>query len=244
MVVNVLCWTGVLVGTEGLDDFLRALDVGMLKRSVATKVVEGLNGKLRITIQQVEDSIKFTTFGPNDPDGVTNEFTIGKCDNVNENAFLGKMIADLHWEVSTEGQCALVADMQGEDGKTAQLRRSLIGDVTEQVLLMETIVNETSMRQRYACESRPEQPARTASKQDNAPATRSTGVQPASNDDTIVPYDDQQTIQSSFETCTIHLDYIQSKFPWPLASEYDGLRSWLAYVLTQAAYSSALCVHT
>ena len=51
-------------------------------------------------------------------------------------------------------------------------------------------------------------------------------------------------MQSSFETCTIHLDYIQSKFPWPLASEYDGLRSWLAYVLTQAAYSSALCVHT
>ena len=32
-------------------------------------------------------------------------------------------------------------------------------------------------------------------------------------------------MQSSFETCTIHLDYIQSKFPWPLASEYGGLRS-------------------
>jgi hypothetical protein len=65
-----------------------------------------------------------------------------------------------------------------------------------------------------------------------------------SSSDVAAAVDNQQTIHSSFETCTIHLDYIQSKFPWPLASEYDGLRSWLAYVLTQAAYSSALCVHT
>jgi hypothetical protein len=75
--------TGVLAGTEGMDDFLRTLDVGMLKRSVATKIVDSLNGKLRIAIHQVGDSITFTSYGPNNPEGTANEFTIGKSDNIN-----------------------------------------------------------------------------------------------------------------------------------------------------------------
>jgi len=45
----------------------------------------------------------------------------------------------------------------------------------------------------------------------------------------------QQTMQPSFETCTVHLDYIQSKFPWPLSSEYSVLLYCLASttILTQ-----------
>jgi len=57
---------------------------------------------------------------------------------------------------------------------------------------------------------------------------RSSTAASTSSSDVAAAVDNQQTVQSSFETCTIHLDYIQSKFPWPLASEYDGLRSWLA----------------
>ena len=237
-------WTGVLAGTEGMDAFLRALDVGMLKRTVATKFVEGLNGKLKIKIQQEGNSIKFTTFGPSDPDGVTNEFTIGKCDNINENPFLGEMIADLHWEVSTEGRRALVADMKGEDGKSAQLRRSLIGDADQEMLLMETIVNGASMSQRYQCESRPVRAiraatARSTTNRDAAggpgtatctPTTHEaeTGGHQQANDELERVPEDQQTMQPSFETCTVHLDYIQSKFPWPLSSEYSVLLYCLA----------------
>eukprot|EP01043_Picozoa_sp_COSAG02_P125786 COSAG02_NODE_62978_length_264_cov_0.927273_1_plen_87_part_11 len=52
--------------------------------------------------------------------------------------------------------------MKGEDGKTAQLRRSLIGGADPEMLLMETIVNGASMRQRYQCESRPVRTVRAA----------------------------------------------------------------------------------
>ena len=231
-----------------MDEFLRVLNVGMVKRSIATKVVEGLNGKLKIKIQQVENSIKFTTIGPNDPEGVTNEFTIGRSDNVNENAFLGKMVADLHWEVSTQGRCTLVADMKGEDGKTAQLRRSLIGGADYEILLMETIVDGASMSQRYECESRPvlHDVVQTAAQHESASqahaevlktAAPETDDSESAGDQTVASADgaelavEQQTMQSAFETCTVHLDYIQSKFPWPLASEYAFcVLDW--YVLT------------
>ena len=105
-----------------MDDFLRALDVGMLKRSLATKFVKSLNGQLKIVIHQAGNDIKFTTIGPNNPDGTTNEFIIGKSDNINENAFLGKMKADLHWELSADGRCVLCAE---EDG--GGVRRLCVG---------------------------------------------------------------------------------------------------------------------
>jgi hypothetical protein len=147
-----------------------------------------------------------------------------------ENAFLGKMTADLHWEASTNGECTLVANMKGEDGKTAQLRRSLVAGAEPETLLMETIVDGSSMSQRYECEERPKPVAQAAQTHEVEKECRvaiepvpGTGVDPAGRNSNNNNEDEDSTIQESqpqldMETCVVHLDYIQSKFPWPLAS--------------------------
>ena len=97
---------------DRMDDFLRALDVGRFKRVVMTKLVQTLNGKSKLVIRQVGNDITFTTFGPNNPEGTANRYVVGKRDNINENAFLGKTLIDLYWETSTDERRVLVGDMQ------------------------------------------------------------------------------------------------------------------------------------
>ena len=208
---------GVLADTEGMDTFLQALDVGKLKRYVATKLVQSLNGKSKVVICQAGNDITFTTIGPNNPEGKTKAFVIGKQDNVNENEFLGQTIVDLHWEVSTDGRCALVADMKREDGRTAQQRRSLVETGATEMLLMETIVDGVCMSQRFVCEERPALMAAAATTcgeanqshvEVSAEATLgfdeadSGGTRAVQDDCQNVLLENQPTEQSSFDTWT------------------------------------------
>ena len=228
----------VLAATEGMDDFLQKLDVGYVKRSIATKVVNSLNGKLRIEIEQMGDNITFTSFAPSNPDGAANTFVIGKADNINENAFLGKMTADMHWEVSDAGEAALVADMVGEDGKTAQLRRTLIAGAEPEILVMETIADGGSMRQRFECEERPRRPVvlvaivktDTTSEMDSHDALgdiagpssvredEEQGETPQLQNTSLKGSRKEEELAPQLERVTVHMDYIQSKFPWPLSN--------------------------
>lgn len=177
-----------------MDDFLRALDVGRLKRFVMTKLVDSLNGKSKLVIRQAGNDITFTSIGPNNPEGTATRYVVGKRDNINENPFIGKTLVDLYWETSTDGRRVLVGDLQKEDGTTAQQRRSLVEGDESEYLLMETIKNGACMSQRYERERRSAQSLQAID--DEADSAGDGTI----NDDENAQLELQQKEQRSFET--------------------------------------------
>jgi len=194
-----------LAETEGMESFLQSLDFGYLRRTAAATLMAGLIGKLRTHIQQDGDTITFRSVTPADPEGTLTTFIIGKKDNVNENPFLGRMVADVQWEVATDGMRSLVAAMQAEDGRTMTVRRSLVPNAQPEMLQLQTTVEEASMTQRFVCEERAPAPAPEPEPEPEPAPEPAPEPEP------------HRTASKDLEAVYVHLDYICSKFPWPLA---------------------------
>ena len=169
----------VLAETVGMEAFLTALGLGLIKRTVALKVAESLVGKAEQLVEQSGDKFVFTARGPNNPNGTPSRFVVGRADNVNENPLLGKVTTKLRWAVSVEqldlgppsGTTMLDAQMTTADGRQSSMRRWLSpkqGDRPE-ALYVQTTFEAASMIQRFDCVERsarkatpPEPPKRVA----------------------------------------------------------------------------------
>ena len=171
-----------------MEEFLTALDIGYIKRTVALKVAESLVGKAEQVVAQHGDTIVFTARGPNNQDGTASSFVIGRSDNVNENPLLGTVTTAMRWSAAGgSGPVSLDAQMTTPDGRQSTMRRWLAtngsngsdGSIPEaEALFVETTVDGVSMRQRFDCvERRQASPSRaTAEKMGRPPRPLPVGL--------------------------------------------------------------------
>ena len=155
--------TWMLAENLDMEDFLKALDLGWAKRKVAVGFADGLIGKQELSIEHRGEQLAITRKGPSNPDGTKASWVIGKADNEEEDALLGKLVTSMQW--ATDGyKRVLVAEHQLETpiggSSSATTRRWIVpkDHRRAEALFVENTFNGVSMARRFECTYRPPTP--------------------------------------------------------------------------------------